>query len=59
VLNITDALTDVQLFDVTGRVVYANSVVEATIDLSNLANGTYFLVANKEGQLISTKVVKY
>lgn len=59
VLNITDALTDVQLFDVTGRVVYANSVVESTIDLSSLANGTYFLVANKEGQLISTKVVKY
>jgi hypothetical protein len=49
----------VRLFDVTGRVVYENSTVEATIDLSNLANGTYFLVANKEGQLISTKVVKY
>ncbi|MBO5728386.1 MAG: T9SS type A sorting domain-containing protein [Paludibacteraceae bacterium] len=59
VLNITEVLTDVQLFDVTGRVVYENSTVEATIDLSNLANGTYFLVANKESQRISTKVVKY
>ena len=59
VLNLSDALTDVQLFDVTGRVVYANSVVESTIDLSSLANGTYFLVANKEGQRISTKVVKH
>ena len=59
VLNLSNALTDVQLFDVTGRVVYSNSVVESTIDLSSLANGTYFLVANKEGQLISTKVVKY
>jgi hypothetical protein len=59
ILNLSNTLTDVQLFDVTGRVVYANSVVESTIDLSNLANGTYFLVANKEGQLISTKVVKY
>ena len=59
VLNLSNALTDVQLFDVTGRVVYSNSVVESTIDLSNLANGTYFLVANKEGQRISTKVVKH
>ena len=59
ILNLSNTLTDVQLFDVTGRVVYANSVVESTIDLSSLANGTYFLVANKEGQRISTKVVKH
>ena len=59
ILNLSNILTDVQLFDVTGRVVYANSVVESTIDLSSLANGTYFLVANKEGQRISTKVVKH
>ena len=57
VLNISDELTDVQIFDLTGRVVYVAPVIQTTIDLSNIVNGTYLLVANKQGQKVSAKVV--
>ena len=46
-----------QIFDLTGRVVYVAPVIQTTIDLSNIVNGTYLLVANKQGQKVSAKVV--
>jgi hypothetical protein len=50
-------LSDVQLFDVAGRCVYSASAVVSTIDLSDMANGTYFLVADKKGERISAKII--
>ena len=57
VLNVSEELNNVQLFDVTGRQVYFASVVVSTIDLSEIVAGTYFLVAEKNGELVSTKIV--
>lgn len=57
VLNVAEELSNVQLFDVAGRCVYSVSTVVATIDLSEVANGTYFLVADKKGERISTKII--
>ena len=56
-LNISENLKNVAIYDVVGRKVYVQSEAEATIDLSNLAVGQYLLVAEVEGQLISTKIV--
>ena len=57
VLYFSENMSNVQLFDVTGRVVYASSQVESSVNLSDLVAGTYILVAEKEGTRISTKVV--
>ncbi|MBR6520826.1 MAG: T9SS type A sorting domain-containing protein [Paludibacteraceae bacterium] len=57
VLNISEELTDVQIFDLTGRVIYAAPIVQTTIDLSNIVSGTYLLVANKQGQKVSAKIM--
>ena len=57
VLNFSDELSNVRVFDVTGRMVYSVSDVVTSVDLSKIAAGTYFLVAEKEGEQVSTKVV--
>ena len=57
VLNISEKMENVQVLDITGRVVYAASVVDSTIDLSNLVAGSYILVADREGVRVSTKVI--
>jgi len=57
VLNFSDELSNVRVFDVTGRVVYSVSDVVTSIDLSKIVAGTYFLVAEKAGEQVSTKVV--
>jgi hypothetical protein len=57
ILNVAEELSDVQLFDVAGRCVYSASAVVSTIDLSDMANGTYFLVADKKGERISAKII--
>jgi hypothetical protein len=56
-LNISENLKNVAIYDVVGRKVYVQSEAETTIDLSDLAVGQYILVAEAEGQLISTKIV--
>ena len=56
-LNLSKAMTNVAIYDVTGRKVYAQSVVEETIDLSALHAGQYFLVATVDGKLYSTKLL--
>ena len=58
VLNFSEELSNVRVFDVTGRQVYSASVVVSAIDLSEIGAGTYFLVAEKDGELVSTKIVK-
>jgi hypothetical protein len=57
VLNFSDELSNVRVFDVTGRMVYSVSDVVTSVDLSKIAAGTYFLVAEKEGEQVSTKVI--
>ncbi len=57
VLNLTEALENVEVFDLLGRKVYTASVAENTIDLQGLVQGTYFLVADKDGVRVSTKFV--
>ena len=56
-LYFSEKFDAVQLLDIAGRVVYSASHVESSIDLSNLAVGTYILMADKEGRRITTKVI--
>ena len=58
VLNFSGELNNVQLFDVTGRMVYAVSDVVNSIDLTQVASGVYMLVAFDGEKYISTKIVK-
>ena len=58
VLYFSDNMDNVQLLDVTGRVVYEVSEVVNCIDLTTLASGTYILTAEKEGRVVTTKIVK-
>jgi hypothetical protein len=53
-----DNMEDVQLMDITGRVVYKASDVETMIDLSDLTAGTYILTAFDGEHYISTKIIK-
>ena len=58
VLYFSDNMDNVQLLDVTGRVVYEVSEVVNCIDLTTLVSGTYILTAEKEGRVVTTKIVK-
>ena len=57
ILYLPEALEEVVVMDVTGRIVYTAASVESTIDLSTLTAGTYILMADREGNQVSTKVV--
>ena len=57
VLNFTETLENVEIFDLLGRKVYTSSVAENSINLQGLVQGTYFLVADKDGVRVSTKFV--
>ena len=57
VLNFAEALENVEIFDLLGRKVYTLAVAESSIDLGKLVSGTYFLVADKQGVRVSTKVI--
>ena len=58
VLNFSEELSNVRVFDVTGRMVYAVSDVVRSVDLNEIVGGVYFLVAEKDGEQVSTKIVK-
>ena len=55
--NLSKSMTNVAIYDVIGRKVYAQSVAEAAIDLSALQAGHYLLVATVEGKHYSTKLL--
>ena len=57
ILNLSKLMTNVAIYDVIGREVYAQSVAEAMIDLSALQAGHYLLVATVEGKHYSTKLL--
>lgn len=50
-------LTDVAIYNVTGSLVYTQSVAEQSLNLSDLNAGTYILTAKSEGANIITKVM--
>ena len=56
-LNVSKIMENVEIYDVIGRKVYTQSVVENVIDLSELHVGQYFMVATVDGQRISTKIM--
>ena len=57
VLNISDKLSDVEVFDITGHKVFAQSVVENQINLSNLEKGNYLVVAKQNGKVVKSKII--
>ena len=56
-LNVSKTMENVEIYDVIGRKVYTQSVVENVIDLSELHVGQYFMVATVDGERISTKIM--
>ncbi|MBO5345451.1 MAG: T9SS type A sorting domain-containing protein [Paludibacteraceae bacterium] len=57
VVYFDNELTDVAVYDVAGRQVYAQSFAEQTLNLSSLKAGTYLLVAQSNGENITTKII--
>lgn len=57
VLNFTEELANIEVYDIVGRCVYSSSDVETSIDLSGISVGTYFVVADREGCRVSVKFV--
>lgn len=57
VIYFEQQLTDVVVYDVAGRQVYAQAAVAQSIDLSSLNVGTYVLTAQSNGESIITKVM--
>jgi ASPIC and UnbV/Secretion system C-terminal sorting domain/FG-GAP-like repeat len=57
--NNTFEIKSAQILDLTGRVISNSKIVNNTIDIKNLAIGTYVLVIkNKEGKQFSEKFLK-
>lgn len=57
VLNVSDQLSNVEVFDIAGRKVFAQSVVENQINLSNLDKGNYLIIANQNGKVVKSKII--
>ena len=57
IIYFENQLTDVAIYDITGSLVYSQSVAEQSINLSALNAGTYILTAKSEGATIITKVM--
>lgn len=54
-----DGVSDVEIYDMMGRKVYSQSIVESTIDLSHLVSGNYCILVSKNGKLIKSNVIIY
>ena len=57
VLNVSENIYDVEVFDVAGRKVFAQSVVENQINLSALEKGNYLIIAKQNGEIVKAKVI--
>lgn len=57
VLNFSEELSNVVVFDIVGRCVYSSASVETSVNLSGMTAGAYFLVADHKGTRISVKFV--
>lgn len=58
-INAVETNSSVEVLNIVGEKVYSNTLVKGnnTIDLSNLANGAYFVKMNSNNQVITKKVV--
>lgn len=50
-------VSDIEVFDITGRKVYALSVVANQIDLSMLDKGNYIIIAKQNDKLVKSKII--
>jgi hypothetical protein len=57
VLNFSEEMSNIEVFDIVGRRVYTSSTVESSINLAGITAGTYFLVADCDGERVSVKFV--
>ena len=57
VLNFSEEMSNIEVFDIVGRRVYTSSTVESSINLAGVTAGTYFLVANSKDARVSVKFV--
>ena len=57
ILNLSEKLNNVEVYDVVGRKVYSLAETETSINVSGLSAGHYFLVGDKEGVRVSVKFV--
>ena len=57
VLNFSEELSNVEVFDIVGRCVYFSTSVEKSVNLSGMTAGAYFLVADYEGTRVSVKFI--
>ena len=57
VLNFSEELSNVEVFDIVGRCVYSSTSVEKSVNLSGMTAGAYFLVADYEGTRVSVKFI--
>ena len=57
VLNVSENICDVEVFDLVGRKVFAQSVVENCINLSALEKGNYLIVAKQNGEIVKSKII--
>ncbi|MBS4040346.1 MAG: T9SS type A sorting domain-containing protein [Flavobacteriales bacterium] len=57
-LSFSNLELNYELFDVTGKIVAKNSIINNSIDLSNLDNGYYFLILKHNENKVIKKIVK-
>jgi WD40 repeat protein len=58
IIYLTENMTNVKLFDVTGALVYAQTAALQTLDITHLPQGIYTLVATDGEKQIVNKIVK-
>lgn len=58
ILYLSQNLSDIQLFDITGRCIYSASHITNAIDITHLPQGIYTLLANDGEKQIINKIVK-
>ncbi len=56
--NTTENVMKITVYDVAGRIVSSNAVIENKIDLSGLKNGNYILKIDTETGTMHTKLIK-
>ncbi len=57
-IDYKEEIERVTIIDVTGKTIKSISVTSKTIDLSELASGTYFLQVHSKNRIVTTKFVK-
>lgn len=54
-----NSIEKIQLLDITGKIVLSNSeIIHTNLDISDLSNGIYFVLAHTKKGIYSTKIIK-